>query len=134
MTLSRTYFTPLPIKRLRNLQAVASSADSPRSITGELMRPDAPTTTTTCSSRVADLTIAAGLLGRKLTRREQVEMHNEGALDLALEDTFPASDPVSITFAPDSPTFPIVKITHDGEAVVASYLIDKVGYLYVETN
>ena len=74
------------------------------------MRPDAPTTITKCSSRVADLTVAAGLLRRKLTCREQVDMRNEGALDLALEDTFPASDPVSITFAPDSPSFPIVKI------------------------
>jgi hypothetical protein len=109
MTLSRTYFTPLPIKRIRHLKAVAPSTEPARSLPGELAQPDAPMSTTRSASRAADLTIAAGLLRRKLTGRERVDIQNEDALDLALEDTFPASDPVSVTFGPDAPTYPILK-------------------------
>jgi hypothetical protein len=109
MTLSRTYFTPLAIRRARQLQVVAASTDSISSPTTKLVRTATPTMATKASSRLAILTIAAGLLRRKLTGREQADMQNEDTLDRALEETFPASDPVSITFKLNSPTFPIVK-------------------------
>lgn len=108
MTLSRTYFTPLPIKPIRHAKCVTPSTEPDLSLTGERAQQVA-SPAASGSSRAADLIIASGLLRRKLTGQEKADIQNEDALDLALEDAFPASDPVSVTFRNDAPTFPIVK-------------------------
>src|SRR5450830_985148 len=103
MTISRTYSTPLAVRH-----GAISGADS-NALAQYDARKIKPTGAKKPTQRIAEFVISAGLLSRHFTENERLNSEDEDALDLALQGTFPASDPVSVTFRPNLPSFPLSK-------------------------